>query len=70
VVSKPKLLGIFPALLGTKFVAGTMIAKDHANDNSFHLQTKQKRLKLVMTPSFTMRDDNSLTIIAKNIPTV
>ncbi|PQE16877.1 hypothetical protein CJF30_00003582 [Rutstroemia sp. NJR-2017a BBW] len=58
---------IFPELLGAKFVAGTMIAKDHPNDNPFHLQTKQKRLKLVMTPSITMRDDNSLTIIAKNL---
>ncbi|KAM3075483.1 hypothetical protein ACMFMG_007630 [Clarireedia jacksonii] len=58
---------IFPDLLGAKFVAGTMIAKDHPNDNPFQLQTKQKRLKLVMTPSITMRDDNSLTIIAKNL---
>jgi hypothetical protein len=50
---------VFPALLGAKLVAGTMIAKDHPNGNPFHLQTKQKRLKLVMTLSITIRDDNS-----------
>ncbi|TGO83947.1 hypothetical protein BPOR_0570g00020 [Botrytis porri] len=58
---------IFPELLGNKFTAGTMIAKDHPRDNPYQLQTKQKRLKLVMTPSITMRDDNSITIIAKSL---
>ncbi|QSZ34706.1 hypothetical protein DSL72_007561 [Monilinia vaccinii-corymbosi] len=58
---------VFPELLGSKYTAGTMIAKDHPNDNPYQLQTRQKRLKLVMTPSITMRDDNSITIIAKNL---
>ncbi|KAI9646904.1 hypothetical protein NHQ30_004904 [Ciborinia camelliae] len=58
---------VFPDLLGVKYTAGTMIAKDHPKDNPYQLQTKQKRLKLVMTPSITMRDDNSITIIAKNL---
>ncbi|APA08177.1 hypothetical protein SS1G_00130 [Sclerotinia sclerotiorum 1980 UF-70] len=58
---------VFPDLLGVKFTAGTMTPKDHPRDNPYQLQTKQKRLKLVMTPSITMRDDNSITIIAKNL---
>lgn len=58
---------VFPELLGAKYTAGTMIAKDHPHDNPYQLQTRQKRIKLVMTPSITMRDDNSITIIAKNL---
>lgn len=49
-----------------KFSAATMIAKGNEFDG-LRLQVKQARLKLVITPVVTMRDDRGTTIIAKSI---
>jgi hypothetical protein len=49
-----------------KFSAATMNAKDNTTD-AMQLQIKQARLKLVITPVITMRDDRGTTILAKSI---
>lgn len=55
----------FPAT-ADKFSASTMTAKD-TNVSAMQLQLQQCRLKLVITPVVTIRDDRGLTIMAKNI---
>ncbi|PBP27504.1 hypothetical protein BUE80_DR001761, partial [Diplocarpon rosae] len=50
-----------------KFNASTMIAKDKNYIDPMSLQIKQARLKLVITPVVTMRDDRGTTIRAKNL---
>ncbi|KAI6710515.1 hypothetical protein JHW43_006956 [Diplocarpon mali] len=50
-----------------KFNASTMIAKDKKYTDAMALQIKQARLKLVITPVVTMRDDRGTTIRAKNL---
>jgi hypothetical protein len=56
----------FPETAG-KFTAATMKAKDQTNVDPMKLQVEQTRLKLVITPVITMRDDRGLTIKAKAI---
>ena len=51
----------------TKFHAATMIAKDQPRADPMHLQIRQTRLKLVITPVITLRDDRGTTIKAKNL---
>lgn len=50
----------------TKFSSATMIAKDN-NTEPARLQTSQTRLKLVVTPVITLRDDRGTTIIARSL---
>jgi hypothetical protein len=50
-----------------KFNASTMVSKDHPTLNPLELQIKQMRLKLVITPVVTMRDDRGTTIKAKSL---
>jgi hypothetical protein len=50
-----------------KFSAATMISKDKHYADPISLQVKQVRLKLVITPVVTMRDDRGTTIRAKNL---
>lgn len=50
----------------SKFTAATMHAKDSRID-AMQLQIQQARLKLVITPVITMRDDRGTTIMAKSI---
>lgn len=49
-----------------KFSSATMVATE-ARADSFKLQLRQARLKLVVTPVITMRDDRGTTIKAKNL---
>ena len=56
----------FPETSG-KFNAATMIAKDQPRLDSMQLQIQQVRLKLVITPVITMRDDRGTTIKDKNL---
>ncbi|PVH89774.1 hypothetical protein DL98DRAFT_601206 [Cadophora sp. DSE1049] len=51
----------------SKFTASTMIAKDKMDKNPMSLQIAHTRLKLVITPVITMRDDRGTTIKAKNL---
>jgi hypothetical protein len=51
----------------SKFTAATMKAKDRVNADPMQLQVQQVRLKLVITPVITMRDDKGTTIKAKAI---
>ncbi|KAH7419182.1 hypothetical protein BKA64DRAFT_8932 [Cadophora sp. MPI-SDFR-AT-0126] len=51
----------------SKFTASTMIAKDKMDKNPMGLQINHTRLKLVITPVITMRDDRGTTIKAKNL---
>ena len=51
----------------SKFNAATMISKDQPNVDAMQLQIHQTRLKLVITPVVTMRDDRGTTIKAKNL---
>ena len=51
----------------SKFTASTMIAKDKMDRNPMSLQIAHTRLKLVITPVITMRDDRGTTIKAKNL---
>lgn len=51
----------------TKFTASSMIAKDQPTVDPMTLQLRQTRLKLVITPVITMRDDRGNTIKAKNL---
>jgi len=50
-----------------KFTSAIMNSRDHPNENPNVLQTKQIRVKLVMTPIITLRDDRSTTIRVKNL---
>jgi cell division protein FtsI/penicillin-binding protein 2 len=50
-----------------KFTASTMIARDQPRLTPLEIQLKQMRLKLVITPVVTMRDDHGTTIKAKNL---
>lgn len=54
----------FPETNG-KFNAPTMKAKDYTGTDQMQLQIDQARLKLVITPVITMRDDRGTTIRAK-----
>ncbi|KAL2075704.1 hypothetical protein VTL71DRAFT_647 [Oculimacula yallundae] len=56
----------FPETAG-KFVAATMISKDDDDVHPMTLQLSQARLKLIITPVITMRDDRGTTIKAKNL---
>ncbi|CZS95830.1 uncharacterized protein RAG0_05342 [Rhynchosporium agropyri] len=56
----------FPETAG-KFVAATMISKDDGHIHPMALQLSQARLKLIITPVITMRDDRGTTIKAKNL---
>jgi hypothetical protein len=56
----------FP-VTAAKFMAATMITKDRPGVDAMHLQIKQTRLKLVITPVITLRDDRGTTIKAKNL---
>jgi hypothetical protein len=51
----------------SKFTAATMKAKDNIRADPMQLQIQQTRLKLVITPVITMRDDRGTTIKAKSI---
>jgi len=51
----------------TKFTSAIMNSRDHRNENPNMLQTKQIRVKLVITPIITLRDDRSTTIRVKNL---
>ena len=57
---------IFPET-ASKFNASSMIAKDQPTTKGMELQIRQTRLKLVITPVITIRDDRGTTLIAKNI---
>ncbi|KAG9239095.1 hypothetical protein BJ875DRAFT_366606, partial [Amylocarpus encephaloides] len=50
-----------------KFTAATMVARDQPHTPTMDLQLRQTRLKLVITPVITMRDDRGTTIKAKNL---
>lgn len=50
-----------------KFNASTMVSKDKTYIAPMTLQVRQVRLKLVVTPIVTMRDDRGTTIRAKNL---
>ncbi|KUJ21834.1 uncharacterized protein LY89DRAFT_385378 [Mollisia scopiformis] len=52
---------------GTKFVAAHMIAKDRPNIDPVSIQVNQPRIKLVITPVVTLRDDHGSKIKAKNL---
>ena len=56
----------FPETAG-KFSHANMVAKDQPNADSMQLQVQQTRLKLVITPVITLRDDRGLTILVKNL---
>jgi hypothetical protein len=51
----------------TKFNAARMIGKDQPIADPVHLQTKQTRPNLVITPVITLRDDRGTTIKAKSL---
>ncbi|KAG4430724.1 hypothetical protein IFR05_013799 [Cadophora sp. M221] len=56
----------FPETAG-KFNAATMISRDNTITSPMNLQISQTRVKLVITPVITMRDDRGTTIKAKNL---
>lgn len=51
----------------SKFTAATMKSKDRPYTDPMQLQVQQIRLKLVITPVITMRDDKGTTIKAKAV---
>ncbi|KAE8451495.1 hypothetical protein EG329_003568 [Mollisiaceae sp. DMI_Dod_QoI] len=51
----------------SKFSATSMFAKDQPHADQMQLQIRQTRLKLVITPVVTLRDDRGTTIKAKNL---
>lgn len=57
---------VFPDT-NSKFSAGSMFAKDRPTADPNQLQVKQVRVKLVITPVITMRDDSGATIKAKSL---
>jgi len=58
---------IFFPETNVKFMAATMDAKDQPNADPMILQLTQVRLKLVVTPVITMRDDRGTAIRVKNL---
>jgi hypothetical protein len=56
----------FPSVNG-RFNASTMAAIDREKEDPFTLQSQQTRLKLVVTPIVTIRDDHGLGIQVKNL---
>jgi len=50
-----------------KFVAATMTAINDSNNDPMSLQVRQARMKLVITPGITRRDDTGTTIIANHL---
>ena len=56
----------FPETIA-KFQASTMSAKDQPLLDPMRLQIQQTRLKLVITPVVTMRDDRGTTVIPKDV---
>jgi hypothetical protein len=50
-----------------KFVAATMKAVNDPHNDPMNLQVKQARMKLVITPGITRRDDTGTTIIANHL---
>lgn len=57
---------IFPETAG-KFTASSMIAKDRPNVEPMQLQLSQTRLKLIITPVVTLRDDREDSIKVRNL---
>lgn len=57
---------IFPETAG-KFAAATMIAKDRPDADPMQLQLTQTRLKLIITPVITLRDDRERSIKVRNL---
>jgi hypothetical protein len=51
----------------SKFSASSMIARDRPGIDPTHLQIKQVRVKLVITPVITLRDDSGTTIKARSL---
>lgn len=51
---------------GGRFTAATMVAKDCPKDG-MQLQREQARIKLVICPAITMRDDRGTSITAKAV---
>ena len=56
----------FPETIA-KFSHSNMIAKDQPNVDGMQLQIEQTRLKLVITPVITVRDDRRPAILVKNL---
>lgn len=56
----------FPEL-SVKFNPATMVARDMDTTNVAQMQLSQLRLKLVITPVVTLRDDHGTTIRVKNL---
>ncbi|CAG8956471.1 hypothetical protein HYFRA_00003856 [Hymenoscyphus fraxineus] len=57
---------IFPPTAG-KFLSATMIARDRTDVTPMQLQISQTRLKLVITPVVTLRDDRGPSIKVRNL---
>jgi len=57
---------VFPET-ASKFLESAMRAKDQPDVEPMRLQVNQTRLKLVITPVVTMRDDRGTTIKVKNL---
>lgn len=51
----------------SKFNAATMFAKDQPGEDQTQLQFNQLRLKLVITPVITLRDDSTTSIRTQNL---
>jgi hypothetical protein len=58
---------IFFPETAVKFSAATMNAKDHPGADMMQFQLRQCRVKLVLTPVITLRDDRGSTIRAKSM---
>lgn len=58
---------IFFPETAAKFNASTMVCKEPTRFKPMELQIKQMRLKLVITPVVTLRDDRTTTIKAKSL---
>lgn len=65
--SMPFTFQIFFPETNSKFTAANMNARDKVNFDPMSLQVKQTRLKLVITPVVTLRDDRGKTIKAKSL---
>lgn len=65
--SSPLTFQVYFPETGSKFNSSSMIAKDRPGTNPMQLQIKQVRVKLVITPVITLRDDRGTTIKAKNL---
>jgi hypothetical protein len=64
--SKSQFRVIYPDT-GSKFIAATMVPKNFLEETPMSLQLQQIRLKLVISPCITMREDRVTTIVAKNL---